>query len=142
MSFSVIGGAPGVMRLGNYVHNFSPALASYLAGVKAAMLRPPALRTILLLLLILPFVFGKEAHAAADQQLPANWVPPGFEALAQRAAFHTDFTFDLAMLQVTPATSTSMAWSLRGYCRDRECTRMGQANSDSPHRVHPKSSLG
>jgi hypothetical protein len=62
------------------------------------MLRPPALRAILLLLLTLPF--GTRARAAADQQLPANWVPQGFEALAQRAAFHTDFTFDRSMLQV------------------------------------------
>jgi hypothetical protein len=62
------------------------------------MLRPPALRMILLLLLTLPL--GKDARAAADQQLPANWVPQGFEALAQRAAFHTDFTFDRSMLQV------------------------------------------
>jgi hypothetical protein len=100
MSFSVIGGAPGVMSPGNYVRNFPPTLASYLAGVKAAMLRPPVLRTILLLLLALPFSFSKIAHAAADQQLPANWVPQGFEALGQRAAFHTDFTFDRAMLQV------------------------------------------
>jgi hypothetical protein len=100
VSFPVIGGAPGVMNPGNYVRNFPRTLASYLAGVKAAMLRPPALRTILLLLLALPFSFVNVAHAAADQQLPANWVPQGFEALGQRAAFHTDFTFDRAMLQV------------------------------------------
>ena len=29
-----------------------------------------------------------------------NFIPQGFEALGQRAAFHTDFTFDRAMLQV------------------------------------------
>jgi hypothetical protein len=65
------------------------------------MLRPPAIRTVLLLMVAMPFaVIGTHARAAADQQLPANWVPPGFEALAQRAAFHTDFTFDRSMLQV------------------------------------------
>ncbi len=62
------------------------------------MLRPPALRAILLLLLAVPF--AGIARAAADQQLPANWVPQGFDALAQRAAFHTDFTFDRSMLKV------------------------------------------
>src|ERR1700722_1176334 len=62
------------------------------------MLRRPALRTILLFLLTLPF--GQFARAAADQPLPANWVPQGFDALGQRAAFHTDFTFDRSMLQV------------------------------------------
>ena len=29
-----------------------------------------------------------------------NWVPQGFEVLGQRAAFHTDFTFDRSMLQL------------------------------------------
>jgi hypothetical protein len=65
------------------------------------MLRPPAFRIILLLLLTLPFgLLADPARAAADQQMPANWVPPAFDSLAQRAAFHTDFTFDRAMLQL------------------------------------------
>ncbi len=29
-----------------------------------------------------------------------SWIPQGFEVLGQRAAFHTDFTFDRSMLQV------------------------------------------
>ena len=60
------------------------------------MLRPPARVAVLLLLLMAPLaVFGKDA-----QQPPSNWVPQGFEALGQRAAFHTDFTFDRSMLQL------------------------------------------
>jgi len=60
------------------------------------MLRPPARVAVLLFLLMAPLaVLGKDA-----QQPPLNWVPQGFEALGQRAAFHTDFTFDRSMLQV------------------------------------------
>jgi hypothetical protein len=60
------------------------------------MLRPPARVAVLLLLLTTPLaVLGKDA-----QQPPFNWVPQGFEALGQRAAFHTDFTFDRSMLQL------------------------------------------
>jgi hypothetical protein len=44
-------------------------------------------------------VYGQSAQAAPTQQ-PLNWVPQGFEVLGQRAAFHTDFTFDRSMLQV------------------------------------------
>ena len=62
------------------------------------MLRPPALRALLLLLLTVPsLAFAKDSP---NHQLPSNWVPQGFEALGQRAAFHTDFTFDRSMLQV------------------------------------------
>jgi len=89
------------MRDADSVHNLSPTTVSYHAGVKAAMLRPPAFRTAFLLLLMLPFVTPvRRARAAVDPQVPASWVPQGFEALAQRAAFHTDFTFDRSMLQV------------------------------------------
>jgi hypothetical protein len=38
---SVIGGAPGVMRLGYCAHNFSNILASYLAGVKSSYVASP-----------------------------------------------------------------------------------------------------
>ena len=37
---------------------------------------------------------------APHQQQPLSWIPQGFEALGQRAAFHTDFTFDRSMLQL------------------------------------------
>jgi Domain of unknown function (DUF4252) len=62
------------------------------------MFRPPVLRTAFWLLLMLPLAtFGQSGSV---QQPPANWVPQGFEALGQRAAFHTDFTFDRSMLQL------------------------------------------
>jgi hypothetical protein len=61
------------------------------------MLRPPVLRAVLVLLLAAPLAaFGQNAQPAQ----PLNWVPQGFEVLGQRAAFHTDFTFDRSMLQV------------------------------------------
>jgi hypothetical protein len=61
------------------------------------MLRPPVLRAVLVLLLAAPLAaFGQNAQPAQ----PLNWVPKGFEVLGQRAAFHTDFTFDRSMLQV------------------------------------------
>jgi hypothetical protein len=86
------------------------------------MLRPPAIRTALLFLLTLPF-----AAFAADRQIPPNGVPSGFEALAQRAAFHTDFTFDRSMLQ------------LAGYLvGDDQDTRnaIGKLNSITVHSYH------
>jgi hypothetical protein len=62
------------------------------------MLRPPGLFAVFLLLLMTPLgVMGQNAQSA---QPPLNWVPQGFEVLGQRAAFHTDFTFDRSMLQV------------------------------------------
>ena len=62
------------------------------------MLRPPGLFAVVLLLLMTPLaVMGQNAQSA---QPPLNWVPQGFEVLGQRAAFHTDFTFDRSMLQV------------------------------------------
>jgi Domain of unknown function (DUF4252) len=57
------------------------------------MLRPPARFAVLLLLLMAPL-------ALSAQQPSMNWVPQGFEVLGQRAAFHTDFTFDRSMLQL------------------------------------------
>jgi Domain of unknown function (DUF4252) len=33
-------------------------------------------------------------------QRSLSWIPQGFEVLGQRAAFHTDFTFDRSMLQL------------------------------------------
>jgi Domain of unknown function (DUF4252) len=63
------------------------------------MLRPPTRLVVLLLLLMAPLaVIGQ--NAPPSQQPPPNWVPQAFEALGQRAAFHTDFTFDRSMLQV------------------------------------------
>src|SRR5580700_2831211 len=62
------------------------------------MLRPTGLVASLLLLLMTPLaLMGQTAQSA---QPPLNWVPQGFEVLGQRAAFHTDFTFDRSMLQV------------------------------------------
>ena len=62
------------------------------------MVRPPRLFAVVLLLLMTPLaVMGQKAQSA---QPPLNWVPQGFEVLGQRAAFHTDFTFDRSMLQV------------------------------------------
>jgi Domain of unknown function (DUF4252) len=60
------------------------------------MLRPAARVAVLLLMLTAPYAL----FAQGAQQPPMNWVPQGFEALGQRAAFHTDFTFDRSMLQL------------------------------------------
>jgi hypothetical protein len=63
------------------------------------MMRPPVRVAVLSLLLMAPLVlFGQSAPPA--QRPPLNWVPQGFEVLGQRAAFHTDFTFDRSMLQL------------------------------------------
>jgi hypothetical protein len=61
------------------------------------MHRPPGLFAVLLLLMTPLALMGQSAPGA---QPPLNWVPQGFEVLGQRAAFHTDFTFDRSMLQV------------------------------------------
>src|ERR1700722_11992302 len=63
------------------------------------MLRPAPRVAVLLLMLMAPFVLSAQ-NAQPPQQPPMNWVPQGFEALGQRAAFHTDFTFDRSMLQL------------------------------------------
>lgn len=77
-----------------------PALWRFnLAEVKAAMLRPPARVAVLLLMLTAPLALFAQ-NAQPVQQPPMNWVPQGFEVLGQRAAFHTDFTFDRSMLQL------------------------------------------
>ena len=56
---------------------------------------------LLTLLLAAPLaVFAKSAPAPPPQQPPMSWIPQGFEVLGQRAAFHTDFTFDRSMLQL------------------------------------------
>jgi hypothetical protein len=63
------------------------------------MLRPAARFAVLLLMLTAPLgLFAQNAQP--PQQPPMNWVPQGFEVLGQRAAFHTDFTFDRSMLQL------------------------------------------
>ncbi|HTZ58253.1 MAG TPA: hypothetical protein VMB49_09165 [Acidobacteriaceae bacterium] len=65
------------------------------------MLCPPARIAVLLVLLSAPLAaLGNNLPNRANQPLPWNWVPQGFEALGQRAAFHTDFTFDRSMLQI------------------------------------------
>jgi hypothetical protein len=64
-----------------------------------AMLRAPVRVVVLSLLLMAPLaLFGQNAPSV--QRPPLNWVPQGFEVLGQRAAFHTDFTFDRSMLQL------------------------------------------
>jgi hypothetical protein len=56
---------------------------------------------LLALVLTAPVVFfGQSAQAAPNQPPSTNFIPQGFEVLGQRAAFHTDFTFDRTMLQV------------------------------------------
>ncbi len=65
------------------------------------MRSPRAMLVLLALLVTAPLaVFGQSGPAAQNQQPPLSWVPQGFEVLGQRAAFHTDFTFDRSMLQV------------------------------------------
>ena len=62
--------------------------------------RPRAIVAVLLLLLAAPFAaLGKDVPPPVQQQ-PLSGVPQGFEVLGQRAAFHTDFTFDRSMLQM------------------------------------------
>lgn len=56
---------------------------------------------VLVLSLTVPLAaLGPAAHAQAGPPQPISWVPQGFEVLGQRAAFHTDFTFDRSMLQL------------------------------------------
>lgn len=62
------------------------------------MLRTPRV-AVLLLMLTAPLALSAQ-NAQPTQQPPMNWVPQGFEVLGQRAAFHTDFTFDRSMLQL------------------------------------------
>ena len=62
------------------------------------MFRPRA--TLALLALLIAGPLAVSAQAAPNQQQPLSWIPQGFEVLGQRAAFHTDFTFDRSMLQV------------------------------------------
>ena len=57
------------------------------------------------LLSVTPFVAKAQqagpAPAAASQAYPDDtWIPQGMEALARRATFHTDFTFDKSMLDM------------------------------------------
>jgi Domain of unknown function (DUF4252) len=89
-------------RLGVSGHNFSWVLASYPPGVdKAAMFRQRASLALLGILLAAPLAVFGESPRPVPEQLPSlNWVPQGFEVLGQRAAFHTDFTFDRSMLQL------------------------------------------
>jgi hypothetical protein len=63
------------------------------------MLRPAPRVAVLLFMLMAPLALSAQ-NAQPPQQPPMNWVPQGFEALGQRAAFHTDFTFDRSMLQL------------------------------------------
>jgi hypothetical protein len=65
---------------------------------KAAMFRLRA--TLALFVLLLAGPLAVSAQTAPNQQQPLSWIPQGFEVLGQRAAFHTDFTFDRSMLQV------------------------------------------
>jgi hypothetical protein len=63
------------------------------------MRNPCIMLSIVAVLLSAPAgVLGQSAPP--PQQPPVNWVPQAFETLGQRAAFHTDFTFDRSMLQL------------------------------------------
>ena len=78
-----------------------------------------------LCLLVAPgAVYGQTAQAVT----PSNWVPPGFEALSQRAAFHTDFTFDHSMLQ--------LASNFVGGDDPQTRTAIGKLESITVHSYH------
>lgn len=65
------------------------------------MVRSRAYSLLLTLMLAAPLaVQGQTVQPVTQQQRPLSWVPQGFEVLGQRAAFHTDFTFDRSMLQL------------------------------------------
>jgi hypothetical protein len=66
------------------------------------MRTPRVMLTLFVLLLAAPSaVFAQSAPPTPNQAPPtSSWVPQGFEVLGQRAAFHTDFTFDRSMLQL------------------------------------------
>jgi hypothetical protein len=64
------------------------------------MIRMRTPLTWLLCLLAAAAAFAQTALPVRQQQPSANWVPEGIEVLGQRAAFHTDFTFDHSMLQL------------------------------------------
>ncbi len=61
------------------------------------MFRPPAQLVLLALVLAAPLALL--GQPAPSQPPSTNFIPQGFEVLGQRAAFHTDFTFDRTMLQ-------------------------------------------
>jgi hypothetical protein len=65
------------------------------------MFRPPVQLVLLALTLTAPMAsFTQSTFAQSTSGQSTNFIPQGFEALGQRAAFHTDFTFDRTMLQV------------------------------------------
>lgn len=65
------------------------------------MRNPRDLFVLIVLLLTAPLaLFGQSAQPARSQRPTTSWIPQGFEVLGQRAAFHTDFTFDRSMLQL------------------------------------------
>jgi hypothetical protein len=57
----------------------------------------PVQRWLIVLALLLPSV----ALASDAPPTPSDWIPTGIEQLGKTAAFHTDFTFDKSMLQMT-----------------------------------------
>ena len=64
------------------------------------MSRPRIVVALLTLLLAGPLAVSGQMAQAAPTPQSFNGLPQGFEALGQRAAFHTDFTFDRSMLQL------------------------------------------
>jgi len=56
-----------------------------------------ARRWLIALALLSPFA----ALASDAPPTPSDWLPSGIEQLGKTAAFHTDFTFDKSMLQMT-----------------------------------------
>jgi hypothetical protein len=63
------------------------------------MRNPRAVFVLFALLFAAPLAVFSQTPQGAQPQ-PLSWIPQGFEVLGQRAAFHTDFTFDRSMLQV------------------------------------------
>jgi hypothetical protein len=69
------------------------------------MPRPPVTLALLALLLTAPLAIigqsaGPNAQTPREEPRPLSWIPQGFEVLGRQAAFHTDFTFDRAMVQM------------------------------------------
>jgi hypothetical protein len=79
---------------------FFRVLASYLAEVsKAPMFRPRALLALLALWFSGPLAVFWASCAGRATAAASKLGPASFEALGQRPALHTDFTFDRSMLR-------------------------------------------
>ncbi len=71
-------------------------------------------------------LLGASCLAFAQQPEPPGWMPPAMQGLETKAAFHTDFTFDRAMLQMAG-----------GFTGEPEVqSAIGKLNSISVHSYH------